>query len=163
MSRISEVIVGHNQIETYKCSSAVTDNDIGKPVKLSASDTVALCSDGDAIYGFINSVEVHTEDGSKVVGVQVRGRKWVLLSGSMAVGALAEAAANTAAGTANAGDFALVSTKAVVNADITDSATGAQIAAAVNALLADALLPKPGWRMIYGAGTTGTEALLEKL
>jgi len=160
-TRISEVNVGMNDIVTYKCNSAVTDVDVNKPVKLSASDTVDLCADGDGIYGFINSVEVHTLDGKPVVGVQVSGRKWVTLSGNSAVGTIVEAAANEAVSVALATTWGVVSTKAAVAADLAVDASGTLIAASVNALLAAAIAPVKAWKVIYGAGTDTTDALVE--
>lgn len=137
MARISEVVTTVDDFRTFKCASAVTDNDVNKPVKLSASDTVDLCADGDQIYGFINSVEVHKEDGKVVVGVQIKGRKWVTLSGASAVGTIVEAAANTAAGTALATNWGLVSTHTLVAGT------------------------KKQWMIIYGSGEDASDALVE--
>jgi len=137
MGRISEVTMGVNDIATFKCASAVTDNDVNKPVKLSASDTVDLCADGDQIYGFLDSVEVRTEDGKQVVGVQVRGRRWVTLSGASAVGTIVESHTNTAAGTALATNWGLVSTHTLVAGT------------------------KKQWMIIYGSGDDTTDALVE--
>ena len=139
MGRVSEVLVGANDIVTFKCSSAVTDNDINKPVKIASSDTVALCADGDQIYGFISSVERHTEDGVVVVGVQVSGRKWVTLSGASAVGTIVEAAANTAAGVALATNWGLVSTHTA------------------------AVGTNKRWQIIFGTGLDAADVLIEKL
>jgi hypothetical protein len=135
---ISGVNVGENTYKTYKAAAAVTDSDIGKPVKISATDEVALCADGDQIYGFISSVEPATADGKKVVGVLVDGRAWVILSGASAVGTIVEAAANTAAGTAKAGAFGLVSTHT-------------KVAATVKC-----------WLVISGTGADGATVLIEK-
>ena len=136
---VAMVNVGENVNVTYKIDdSGITDNDINKPVKLSAADTVALCADGDNIYGFINSVERHTADGKVVVGVQISGRRWVVLDGAAAVGTVVEAAANTAAGTANAATWGKVSVHTPAAAD------------------------NKRWLVISGAGTDGTVALIEK-
>lgn len=143
----SKPTVGSNTIETYKITGAIVDADIGKPVKITATDEVVLCADGDEIYGFIASVEPHTADGKVVVGVQIDGRKFVILSGNSAVGTLVEAAANEAAGTANAGDYALVS----VHARATDTVAN----------LSASIFTK-NWKVISGAGTDGTVALIEK-
>lgn len=43
-------------------------NDIGKSVVLSG-DTVTLAADGNNIYGFVQSVEVGTQDGYSIAGV----------------------------------------------------------------------------------------------
>lgn len=117
MSRfVSQVNVGGNVNVTYKIVGAVTDADVNKPVKLSAADTVTLCSNGDQIYGFINSVERATADGKVVVGVQISGRRKVTLDGASAVGTVVEAAANTAVGVALGANWGLVSTHTIVTA-----------------------------------------------
>lgn len=114
----AQVNVGENLNVTYKIVGAVTDDDVNKPVKISATDTVTLCADGDQIYGWINSVERHTEDGLVVVGVQVAGRRKVTLDGTSAVGTVVEAAANTAVGVALGANWGLVSTHTVVTATV---------------------------------------------
>jgi hypothetical protein len=159
---VSQVNVGSNTNVTYKITGAVTDADVNKPVKLSATDLVALCTDGDEIYGFINSVERGTADGKVVVGVQVDGRRKVTTNGTVAIGEAVEAHTNTAVGVALATDWGLVSTRSAVEADLAIDASGTLIAASVNALLADAIVPKKNWVMISGVGTTGLNILVEK-
>jgi len=140
MGRISEVNVGMNNVVTFKSNVAtLTDDDINKPVKLSGSDEVTLCADGEQIYGWIDSVERHLEDGKSVVGVQVDGRKWVTLSGASAVGTLVEAHTNTGAGTALATNWGLVSTHTLVAGTMKQ------------------------WMVIYGSGLDTSDALVEKL
>lgn len=139
--------VGGNNIETYKIAATITDLDIDKPVKLSATDKVALCADGDAIYGFIVSVEPNLADGDKIVGVQIDGRKYVILSGAAAVGTLVEAAANEAAGVAKAGAYGIVSVHVAVTTT-TDT-------------LAASTFSK-NWRVISGTGLDTSTALIEK-
>jgi hypothetical protein len=121
---------------TYKAVGAITDNDVGKAVKISATDTVELCADGDPIYGFINSVEIGTEDGAVVVTVCIKGRVRVTLDGIIAIGAVVEAGAQEAAGTAKAGNWANVSTHT--------AAAG-----------------EKNWVLISGAGTDGTDGTVE--
>jgi len=136
----SQVNVGENLYRTYKMTTkTVTDADVGKPVKISAADTVVICSDGDQIYGFIASVAPATADGKTLVTVMVDGRIWVSLDGASAVGTLVEAAANEAAGTAHTSGYGRVSTHTLV------AGTGKQ------------------WQVISGAGDDGTVALIEKL
>ena len=115
---VSQVNVGENLNVTYKITGAVTDDDVNKPVKLTATDQVVLCSNGDAIYGFINSVERATADGKVVVGVQIQGRRKCTTDGTVAIGAVIEAAANTAVGTALGQDWGIVSTKTAVAANL---------------------------------------------
>jgi hypothetical protein len=140
--------VGENVYETFKAAAAITDNDIGKPVKIGATDEVALCADGDEIYGFIASVEPQTADGKKVVGVLVSGRKFVILDGNAAVGTLVEAAANTNAGVANAGAYGLVSVHVV---DDTNVGT------------LKATIFAKNWKVISGTGLNGATVLIEKV
>ena len=145
--------VGGNNYETWKITGAVTDNDIGKPVKIASTDLLVLCSDGDPIYGWIATVDSgpvgqgDTADGKVVVTIQTDGRIYAILSGASTFGAIIEAAANTAAGTANAGNFALVSTHAY---DDTSATT-----------LMNSLVEKQ-WKIISGAVTDGATVLLEK-
>jgi len=149
MGRISEVNVGMNNIVTYKASvGTLTDADVNKPVKFpAASDTVVLATtDGDYIYGFIDSVDAHTEDGKSVIGVQISGRKWVTMNGSYAIGDHVEAYTNTAAATALGANWGLCKTH------VYDTAS-------VAALKADLLVKH--WTVIYGSGDTGTDALVE--
>lgn len=156
--------VDDNIYVTAKITSAVTDADVGKPMKLSAADTYDLCADGDAIDGFLNSVEPHTSGGVTIGTVQVGGRRCVQLSGGVTIGNIVEAAAPAALNTAETSKLGKVSTKAVVNADITDAATGAQIAAAVNASLAELLLVRKKWQLVSGTGLTGDlTAVVERL
>ena len=93
----------------WRATGALTDNDVGKPVKL-ANDRVELCADGDAIYGFIDSVERGTDGGYVVVTVIERGTVRVTASGTLAQGAVVEAAANAAAGVAKTVNWGAVST-----------------------------------------------------
>ena len=151
MGRVSEVNVGTNVIVTYKSSvGTLTDADVNKPVKFpTTSDEVVLATtDGDYIYGFIDSVETRTEDGKSVVGVQTAGRRWVTMNGSYSVGDDIDAYTNTAAATALGANWGLAKTH------VYDPTTA-------TSLLAD-LLPKR-WKVIYGAGTTGTDALVESM
>lgn len=139
MSAIQKVNVGTNRVLTWKVDGAITDADVNKPVKLSATDLLALCDDGDQIYGFIESVERHTDGGKVVCGILVEGRTYVTLSGASAVGTLVEAAANTAAGTALATNWGIVSTHTLV------AGTGKQ------------------WMVISGTGADTTDVLIEKI
>jgi hypothetical protein len=157
----SQVNVGENLNVTYKAVGAVTDNDVNKPVYLSAADTVTLCADGKAIYGFINSVERATADGKVLVGVQIAGRRKVTLDGESLVGTLVEAAANPAVGVVLTSNWGLVATKSAVAADLAIDANGTLIAASVNALLAEALLPVKQWMVISGTGLDEADVLIE--
>lgn len=136
---VSGVMAGDNRYVTFKTHASTTVNDIGKPVKISAADEVALCADGDQVYGFISAVEEQTADGKKLVTVLTEGRTWVILDGASAVGTLVEAAANTAVSVAKAGNWGLVSTHTLV------AGTGKQ------------------WLVISGGGGNGDTVLIEKI
>jgi hypothetical protein len=141
-------------------TAATADADVGKPVKLSATaNAVDLCADGDAIYGWIDSIETSTSNGRVVAAILEKGTCRVTTSGAVAIGDVVEAGANAAAGTAPT-SWGVVSTKAVI-ADLIDAATGAQIATAVNALIADAAAGTQVWRAITG-GTTGVDIVIAK-
>lgn len=159
----AQILAGENVYRTYLTAAATTDNDIGKPVKVTASGFVTLCDDGDPIYGFIQSVESGTTDGYVKISVLCEGRCKVELDGASAVGTMVEAAENTAVSVAKADDYGLVATKADVAADLAVDASGTLIAASVNAILADALLPHKKWMIISGAGTDGTTAVIESV
>lgn len=95
-----------------KIADAVTDNDVGKPVKLdtTTTDTYTLCADGDLIDAFIVGLESATADGLMFGTLQGGERKRVEASGAMNVGDLVEAGAVAAAGTAETNGLPLVST-----------------------------------------------------
>ena len=93
--------VGEADRREWKIVGAVTDNDIGKPVKLSAGDgQVTLCSTTDTIYGFIDTVEQGTDGGLVVVTLAESGTVRVTSGAAIALGAVVHAGVNTEAGTA---------------------------------------------------------------
>lgn len=143
---------------TAKIADAIDDDDVGKAVKLDASttDVYTLCSDGDHIDAFIVGMESATADGKVLATLQGGERKRVEASGAMNVGDLVESGAVAAAGTAETNGLPLVSTKAAVSADLANDASGTEIATAVNALLADALVDKVQWRVISADTTDGS-------
>jgi hypothetical protein len=144
--------VGEADRREWKIVGAVTDTDVGKPVKLSAGDgQVTLCSDGDAIYGFIDSVERGTDGGLIVVTLVETGTVRVTASGTVALGAIVEAGANTAAGTLPV-SWGIVSTQADIAADLATDASGTEISVAVNAILAAMLLDNKKWVALTAAG-----------
>ena len=136
---------------TKAASGHLTDADVGKPVKLTAAGVYALCADGDNIDGFLDSVSEFTQDGYAFGTVQTGGRRWVTLSGNCAVGNCVEAAAPAAARTAETSGFGAVSIHA-----------GHALGAASTVNLALPFIVSKKWRVISGAGTNGTVALVEK-
>lgn len=143
MSKFSfDELVDPSCIFSCKFNGDVTDNDIGKPVKLVAADTYGLCSDGDEIEGFINGLETATADGKKFGSVCTGLRKRVELDGAAAVGTYVVSAANAAAGTKNTNGLPIVK-----DADV---GTNGQ--------------PVFGWRVISGTGLDGdTTAIIERV
>ena len=86
--------------EVVGLTYATADADIGKPVKLSTTaNCVELCDDGDAIYGFIDSIEVSTSNGRVVASILEKGCCHVTASTLVAIDTIVEAGANAAAGT----------------------------------------------------------------
>lgn len=158
--------VDDNEYITAKMHVAVTDADVGKPVKFYAADTFTLCADGDNIDGFLHSVENHTSGGKKICTIQTKGRRCVQVddASNIALGVRVEAAAPAALNTAETNKLGKVSTKAAVIADIGDAASGAQIAAAVNAALAELKAPRRQWRLVSGTGLDDdTTAVVESI
>lgn len=154
-------ILPNIDVSTYmsaKFSGALTDNDVGKPVKLAVgtTDTYTLCADGDIIDAFIVGLEPATADGLKFGTIHRGPLVRCEASGSMTIGDLVEAGAVAAAGTAETNGLPLVSTRAAVSANITNTATGTEIATAVNALLAAFTKPAAGWRVVSGNTSNGS-------
>ena len=144
---------------TAKLVGNVTNVDVGKPVRLTTTspDTYQICADGEAIDAFIVGIEPATADGLHLATLNNHGYVRCEADGALAIGGLVEAAANAAAGTANLGGLPYVSAKAVVAAAApTTGATVAELAAAVNAALAEMLLPVPMWRVVSSAAANGT-------
>lgn len=99
---------------TVANSGHLNDNDIGKPVKLNADSTYALCADGDQIDGWLVGVNPETVDGYAFGTVQTGGRVMAQLDGASTFGAVVEAAANAAARTADASGYGQVSTHTMI-------------------------------------------------
>jgi hypothetical protein len=76
------------------------DSEVGKAVKLSATDAYALCAAGDAIEGVVSSVNDGTYDSFSIGAVRVSGYKNVVFDGSQAAGT----------GAIAAGDYVVVGT-----------------------------------------------------
>jgi len=115
-------------VDTYitakMSSTSITDNDVGKPVKLYTSkpDMYALCSDGDMIEGFIVGIDPATADGYPLATIQTGGRKRVEMEGSSTIGAEVEAGTVAAAGTAEANGLPMVSTHSYATSSVADYA-----------------------------------------
>jgi len=158
----------------------VTDVEIGKAVKMIADSQYSLCTAGDPIEGFINSVESATADDFSIGSVMVEGRKRVMLdglqatpgTGVIAVGDYVVAGTMVAKGTAagtqkvckatNQPGVAIVST--VATAD-----TAAAVKVALDAVLVLAAAAQKNavfaWRVVSLEGTTavGQYATIERV
>ncbi len=146
----SQILVGENDRKTYLMLATVTDNDVGKPVTrpvTGAPDVVVLATNGQEIYGFVETVEAGLTDGKKKCTIQVGGRANVILDGAAAVGTMIEAAANTAVSVAKAGNYGLVS----VHVHVTTTA----ITLAASTFLSN-------WVVISGTGADEATVLIEK-
>lgn len=143
-----------------KLKGAITDADVGKPVRLATDvpDTYQLCADGEAIDAFIVTIDPATADGLVFATLNNKGYVRCEADGALTIGGLVEAAANGAAGTANTNSLPLISAKAAIEADLAVDANGTLIAASVNALLAEMLLPVPIWRVVSGTTADGDVA-----
>ena len=140
-----QVLTDVSNYITAKVADAVTDNDVGKSVKLATNttDTYTICAAGDQIDGFIVGIEPATADGLKLCTINIGGRKRVQISGAANVGDLVEAAAQAAAGTAEANGLPIVAAHTI---DTLDTTT-----------LAATMFPK-NWRIISANTSDGVVA-----
>ena len=135
---------------TVAASGHLNDNDIGKPLKLTAAGTYALCADGDNIDGFLVAVDPETVDGYAFGTVQIGGRVYAQLEGASTFGYVVEAGGSAAARTAEPSGYGQVSSHAVI---AIGSPTAAQYKTYIEA---------KKWRIISGAVTDDAIVLLEK-
>ena len=105
-SQVQSCLLGS---DTVANGGGLVDADIGKPVKLVATDRYDLCVDGDEITGFVNSIEPASVGGYAFGTIRKGPFIAVELDGDAAIGTLVEAAAITAAGTALANGLPVVS------------------------------------------------------
>jgi hypothetical protein len=100
--RINPYIPGRTErLGTTSDNPRFSTKDIGKPVKLSG-DTVVLCADGDLPYGFIEAVNVGTNDGYSIGTVLCDPGHEVLAvdeAGDLVVGDVVKAGTPTALAT----------------------------------------------------------------
>ncbi len=123
---------------TVAANGHLNDKDIGKPVKIVATDTYGLCADGDNIDGFLVHVDPETVDGYAFGTVQIAGRVAVQCDGVVAFGAVVEAAAQAAARTADTSGYGQVSTHVAAAAD------------------------NKRWKLISGTGADNSIVIIEK-
>lgn len=137
--------------DTVANAGHLNDNDIGKPLKLTATDTYGLCADGDNIDGWLVAVNPETVDGYAFGVVQIGGRIWAQLEGASTFGYMVEADAPAAARTKEASGYGQVSSHA-----------GHALTGASTVDLALPLALSKKWRIISGAVTDDAIVLLEK-
>lgn len=150
LANLNDLVSAKLGTGTVAAGGNLTDADIGKPVKLAAANTYALCADGDGIDGFLVSVNADTQDGYAFGTVQIGGRKWVRCDGAITFGYMVEAAAPAAAKTAETLGYGKVSVSGVY-------AVGVDTVAE--------LLPymhRKQWKVISGSGADTTLVLVEK-
>lgn len=136
---------------TVAASGHLNDNDIGKPLKLTAAGTYALCADGDNIDGFLVAVDPETVDGYAFGTVQIGGRVYAQLAGASTFGYVVEAGDPAAARTAEPSGYGQVSSHAGLALISTDTVDEIR-----------PLILSKKWRIISGAVTDDAIVLLEK-
>lgn len=136
---------------TVANSGHLNDNDIGKPLKLTAAGTYALCADGDNIDGFLVAVDPETVDGYAFGTVQIGGRVYAQLAGASTFGYVVEAGGPAAARTAEPSGYGQVSSHAGLALISTDTVDEIR-----------PLILSKKWRIISGAVTDDAIVLLEK-
>lgn len=149
LANMNDLISAKLGTNTVANSGHLTDADVGKPVKLVATDRYGLCSDGDGIDGWLVSVEPYTQDGYAFGTVQIGGRVKAVCDGAITFGYMVEAAAPAAARTAET-SYGKVS-------------VSGEYAAGVDTVAE--LLPymqRKKWKVISGTGGDTTTVVLEK-
>lgn len=93
----------------FNLASAVTADDVGKPVALdtTAANTVKVAGDGDVIVGKLASYENRAIEGVKVGAVALKGGFKFTKSGTIAVGDSVQGAAGGAVKKTTAADYSL--------------------------------------------------------
>lgn len=142
-----------------------TDKEAGKAVKLIGDSRYGLCSVGDPIEGFVQTVAVAPADGYTVGSVMRGRRKWVVADGLQATPGTGAIAVGdyVVAGTMVAKDTALSGHQKVCKATMQPGVTEASAVGDVNDMLKVALQP---WRVVSlgaaGTGAVGTAILIER-
>jgi hypothetical protein len=93
----------------FNLASAITADDVGKPVALdaTAANTVKVAGDGDVIVGKLASYENRAIEGVKVGAVALKGGFKFTKSGTVAVGDSVQGAAGGAVKKLTAADYSL--------------------------------------------------------
>ena len=135
-SQVQSCLLG---ADTVANGGGLVDADIGKPVKLVATDRYAICADGDPIDGFLASIEPSTVGGYTFGTIRKGPFVKVELDGDSAIGTYVAAADPAANGTAEANGLPKVSVHTPAAADAAK------------------------WRVVSGTGLdTDTTAVVER-
>lgn len=123
-------------------NNKLTINDLGKPVKLAASNNYVVCSATDQIDGFVGAIEPFTvNDGFSFGGVQLEGRVQAIVGANQV-------------STLNVGDLVVADTQVANNtAGLPAVKQGTGVAG------------KESWkviRIVTGTGVVGDTVLLER-
>lgn len=127
----------------------LTDADVGKAVKLGATDRYVLAVDGDEIEGYLVSVEPATVDGFTFGSIALEGNKAVTFQGAgISIGSIVVAGTAIAKGTALSVPMAV------------------KLGGAIAASQAKPFGWNPSthiWRVISGTGVAGTQGVIERV
>lgn len=127
----------------------LTDADVGKAMKLGATDRYVLAVEGDEIEGYLVSVEPATVDGFSFGSIVLEGNKTVTFQGAgIGIGSL------VVVGTPTAKNVALTAPEAV------------KLGGAVAQSQAKPFAWNPSthlWRVISGTGVAGTVGVIERI
>jgi hypothetical protein len=127
----------------------LTDADVGKGVKLGASDRYVLAAAGDEIEGFIVAIEPATVDGFTLGSVALKGNKKVTFEGAgITPGTLVVLGAPIAKGVALAVPVAVKAGAAIAQSAAHPFAWNPSIHL---------------WRVISGTGVAGTQGVIERV
>ena len=133
----------------FGSANYLTDVEIGKPVKLIGDSLYNLCAAGDALEGFISSVESYTADDFSIGSVFSDGRKRVILDGLQAT---------PGTGVIAVGDYVVAGTATVKGTALTSQCP--KVCKATSQAVA-----MHNWRVVSLEGTTavGQYATIERV
>lgn len=152
--------------DTIANGGGYSDKEAGKPVKFLGESRYGLCAAGDAIEGFVSSVNLGSYDGYSIGGIVSSGLKEVTFDGDQATAGTGTVAVGdyVVAGTPVAAGTALSVPPKVCKATIQPGVTEAAAAADVNDHINAA---KFMWRVVSlgpaGTGAVGTVGVIERV
>lgn len=132
----------------------LTDADVGKGVKLGATDRYILALDGDEIEGFLVAVESATVDGFTLGSIALGTRKAVTIVGAtVAIGGLVVLGAPVAKGVA----------LSAASAVLVKAGTPASQLGGAPYTFTERVPKNHLWRLISGTGVAGTVNIIERV